>query len=105
MRSIHLDRPIEITVALRPNDQIIGAYLEHVIVDTVFQHALDDYHYWATVEIQHDSHTIEAKSNKFIDNPDELSHLEWSFLNGRILPTIINRARMEWRIKEMDKQP
>lgn len=98
MKHIILDQTILISVVLKATDQIVGAYLEDVEVRDVFQHGLNEYTYWGFWESGKYECRIQARTDKFTDDHDELSKLEWNIMNGTIIPKLFNRSWIEREI-------
>lgn len=95
LRHTQLDNPIIISVVLKATDQIVEAYLEDVKVTEVFQRGLSNYSYNANWEMGKYNCLLQAHTDKFVDDPEELQKLEWVIANGWVIPKLFNRYWIE----------
>lgn len=100
-RHTHLNNPIIIDCVKPATEQHTACFLEKVEVYAVYQHGLDRYIYHANVQIGQDRYPLEARSNKFIDDPEELGLLYWMFPNGSQFPKMIALSKIEYRLEQM----
>ena len=100
-RYTHLDNPIIIDCVKPATQQHVACFLENVEVHAVYQDGLDSYTYHANAQIGRDRYPLEACSNRFIDDPEELGLLYWMFPNGIQFPKMIALSQIEYRLEKM----
>lgn len=102
IHTIDFNPPLIVDIVKPRTEQHVECLFEECDVAYCYQHALDSYTYFAIAKLNNRSYPLEAHSDRFIDNVDELESLRWMFPPGTQFPKMISLSHINWKLEKVE---